>query len=110
MIGGGEGGGNLLMQIGLDIKLLTAGAAGGLVKAIFDHSKVIDGTLSMVAGSLTANYFGAPFAQLVASGAVFGMKLNITDGVAGFFVGMFAVTIVGILAAKLRSKIDGEPK
>lgn len=100
----------MLGAIGLDIQLMTAGSCGGLVKSIFDKSKVIDSVATMTAGALTSNYFAGPCVSLVASGALFGFKLDVGQGVAGFGVGMFAVVIVGWLSGRLRSKLDGENK
>ena len=102
--------GNFFAALGLDPQLLTAGSCGGLVKAIFDKSRIVDGVLTMIAGALTANYFAIPVTQLAVSGKLFGMQIEVGQGVAGFFVGMFAVMIVGWLASMIRSKIEGEKK
>lgn len=97
--------GNFLTALGFDLQLLTAGSAGGLVKAIFDKSRVVDAVTTMVAGALTANYLALPFAGLAGDGVAFGLKINLTQGVSGFLVGMFAVLIVSFIQSKLRSKL-----
>ncbi len=102
--------GNFLAAIGFDPQLLTAGSCGGLVKAIFDKSKIFDSVTTMIAGALTANYLASPFTKIASSGAIFNFKIEINQGVAGFLVGTSAIFLLGWLTARLRSKLNGETK
>lgn len=98
--------GNIFSDLGLNLQLLTAGASGGLVKSLFDKSRPLDSMGAVAAGGLTANFFAGSAAQLASSGAMFGYKIQLDAGAAGFFVGLFAFWIVGWLAARLRAKVN----
>lgn len=101
------GDGNFLSSIGLDPQLITAGSAGGLVKALIGKQKVIDSIASMVVGAIMANYSGAAVASLLSSIEVFGQRINLRPEVGGFFVGVFAYAIVAYLGTWLREKYGG---
>lgn len=103
--------GNFLTSIGLDPQLVTAGSAGGLVKALIGKQKVLDAIASMVVGAMMSNYAGTPFAAMLSSIEMFGLRVNLRPEVGGFFAGIFAFAIVSFLASKLREKFgSGEPK
>jgi hypothetical protein len=100
--------GNLLSSIGIDIQLVTAGSAGGLVKALMGRQKVLDATASMIVGAMVSNYAGGPAATLLSGIEMFGLKMNLRPEVGGFFVGIFAYAIVAFVGSKLREKFGKE--
>lgn len=97
-------GGNFLTSIGLDPQLITAGTAGGLVKAVMGKQKIVDASASMLVGAMVSNYAGGPAVLILAGVEMFGMKLNLRPEVGGFFVGIFAFALVSYIAGKLRDK------
>lgn len=99
--------GNFLTSIGIDPQLVTAGSAGGLVKALIGKQRVLDAIASMVVGAMVSNYAGAPFASLLSSVELFGLRINLRPEVGGFFAGIFAYAIVAFLGSKLREKFGG---
>lgn len=96
----------LLAAMGLDPQLLTAGSAGGLVKAVFDKSSVLDSIQSMLASAFTANYASGLAVKAAASGAIFSFQVEIGPNVAAFFVGLLAAPLFGVLMARLRTKLE----
>ena len=100
--------GNFLSAFGLDPQLLTAGAGGGLVKALIGKQKVLDAMASMTVGAMTANYVGAPFASLLGSVELFGLRMNLRPEVGAFFAGIFAFWIVERIGNLLRKKFGDE--
>jgi len=91
---------DFLVAIGVNAKILIAGFAGGVVKALYDKSKSpVDVLSSVIGGALTANY--------VAGVAIKWSGLNgITEGFAGFAVGVGGMLIVqGILGA-IRARVN----
>lgn len=99
--------GNFLTSIGLDPQLITAGSAGGLVKALIGKQRVPDSIASIVVGAMVANYAGAPFASLLSSVEVFGVHMTLRPEVGGFFAGIFAYGFVAWVGRKLREKLGG---
>lgn len=97
---------NLFTLLGLDPQLLTAGSAGGLVKAFFAKEKWAESVVSMISGALCANYFGVPAVSLLAAVELFGGKMTLRPEVGGFFVGLFAFIIVGFIGSKLRARME----
>lgn len=103
--------GNFLTSIGIDPQLVTAGSAGGLVKALIGKQKVVDAVASMVVGALVSNYGGTPFASMLSSVEMFGLRFTLKPEVGGFFAGIFAFAIVAFIGSKLREKFgNGENK
>jgi hypothetical protein len=103
--------GNFLAALGIDTQLVTAGAAGGLVKALIGKQKVVDGMASMIVGAMVANYAGGPMAAMLSAVEVFGTRLSLRPEVGGFFVGIFAFALVAGVGAKLRERFgDGAAK
>lgn len=102
--------GNFLQSIGVDPQLVTAGSAGGLVKALIGKQRIPDAIASMIVGAMVSNYAGAPFASLLSSVEVFGLRFNLRPEVGGFLAGIFAYAIVALIGSKLRDKFGGEPK
>ena len=104
--------GNFLTAIGVDPQLVTAGGAGGLVKALITKQKVLDAMASITVGALVANYAGKPSVDILASLEVAGMHLTLRPEVGAFFTGIFAFWIVATIGTKLRAKFgkdDGAP-
>lgn len=103
--------GNFLTSIGIDPQLVTAGSAGGLVKALIGKQRVLDAVASMVVGAMVSNYGGAPMAAMLSGIELFGLRMNLRPEVGGFFAGIFAYSIVAFIGSKLREKFgNGEPK
>lgn len=108
--------GNFLASIGIDPQLITAGAAGGMVKALIGKQRVLDSIASMVVGAMVSNYAGVPFATMLSGIEIAGLRLNLRPEVGGFFAGIFAFAIVAAIGTKLRDKFgaddtkDGGPK
>lgn len=96
--------GNFLTSIGLDPQLITAGTAGGLVKALIGKQRIPDAVASMLVGAMVSNYAGTPFASLLSSVELFGLRINLRPEVGGFFAGIFAYAIVAYIGGKLREK------
>lgn len=96
--------GNFLTSLGIDVQLVTAGSAGGLVKALVWKQKVFDACASMVVGALIANYFGASAASMLSSIEMFGVRPSLRAEVGAFFVGIFAFLLVEQVAKLIRAK------
>ena len=99
--------GNFLTAIGIDPQLVTAGSAGGLVRALIGKLKVPDAMASMVVGAAVANYGGIPLATLLSGVGIAGLHINLRPEVGGFFAGIFAFAIVAYIGSKLRDKFGG---
>jgi len=79
----------LMTYIGVKIPAITAGAAGGVVKAlVFHKDRPIETVLSGVVGGLTANYLGEVATDHLVS---WGIKAGI--GASSFVVGLTAMVI-----------------
>lgn len=104
-------GGNFLTSIGLDPQLITAGSAGGLVKALIGKQKVPEAVASMLVGAAVSNYFGNPLATMLSSVEIGGLHFSFRPEVGGFFAGIFAYAIVSLIGSKLRDRFGtGEDK
>lgn len=96
--------GDFLQDIGVKVPDLFAGLAGGVVRTLFDYSnfKPLVTILSAISGALTANYLAATFAagfdKLFHSW--FGVDLD--HGVAGFIVGLTAMTLCQAIILRVR--------
>jgi hypothetical protein len=77
----------LLEQIGVRIQPAFAGMMGGIVGAWADGNAGIGAWLAYVgAGCLTANYLAEPATRVI--------PVMVSEGVAGFIVGLAALAIV----------------
>lgn len=71
-------------QIGWDLKLMVAGFWGGVLNAfVFKQTDTITVIGSIIAGVFTANYVAPVFAKL----------FSIPEGLAGFAVGLGAMSV-----------------
>lgn len=86
----------ILLELGIDIKLLVAGFCGGVVHTfVFKQTDPYTAIGSIIAGVFTANYVGMTAARL----------FNISEPFAGFAVGLSAMAVCqGIVAAAKQIK------
>jgi hypothetical protein len=88
-------------QIGWDLKMMAAGFCGGVLHAIvFKADTFLQAFLSILAGSLTANYAGLYISKFFGT----------TEGFGGFIVGLTAIFICqGIIEAVKQIKLLNKP-
>lgn len=81
----------LFVHLGMNVKNMVAGFAGGVVVAFaMKQSEPLAVIGSMVVGALTANYLSDPFSHYLGTG----------QGTTGFLVGVGGMAIVqGIISA-----------
>lgn len=95
---------DFLKEVGLKAPDLFAGLSGGIVRTLFEtRFKPVVTILSAVSGGLTANFLAQPFS--VGFDKIFSAwfgGVSIDHGVAGFFVGLTAMTICQSIIAKVR--------
>lgn len=102
---------NFLSSVGVDPQLVTAGSAGGLVRALMRRQKALDAIAGVIVGAIVSNYFGGPASAFLSGIEVSGVKINLQPAVGGFFVGLFAFAIIDIIGFMLRDKFgQGAPK
>ena len=96
----------ILLELGIDIKLLVAGFCGGVVHTfVFKQTDPYTAIGSIIAGVFTSNYVGLAAAKL----------LSMSEPFAGFAVGLSAMAVCqGIVEAAKKFKYarfgNGEPK
>jgi hypothetical protein len=77
-------------EIGLNARLIVAGAAGGLVNSITFWSGWKSALAAIVTGTLVANYLGPALSKLI----------EMPEPVAGFICGMAALVLTnGVISA-----------
>lgn len=100
--------GNFLALMGLDVQLLTAGASGGLFRAMFARQKAVDAVSSIAAGAVVSNYTAATLVTIIASTELVGLKIALPLLLAGFGSGFFAFLIAEVVSAKFRAKFGSD--
>lgn len=75
---------DFLNQIGWDLKMMAAGFCGGVLHAVvFKANTFLSAFLSIISGSLTANYAGLYVSK----------AFGTSEGFGGFIVGLTAIFI-----------------
>ncbi len=97
--------GNFLSSIGIDPLLITAGAAGGILRSFVTKQGVVESIISTIGGALTSNYVGEPAARVLSGIEVMGQSVHVAPGLGGFAVGFFAFMLLEYATAKARTKL-----
>lgn len=97
--------GNWLGQVGVDTQLVTAGAAGGLARALVARQKLVDALASIVVGAILANYAAVPAATMLSKIEVNGLRFDVQPALGGVFLGVFSYLIIEATTKWLRGKL-----
>lgn len=101
---------NLFQAVGVDPQLVTAGTAGGMVKALVWRQKLVPAIASMLVGAAVASYAGAPLAKALSKIDLFGLRVEMAPELGAFLAGIFAYWGIEIIASKLTKTKDEEPR